>query len=197
MFGLGIALMVRGDLGLPPWDVFHQGIEQHTSLTMGQVTIVVGAAIMLLWIPLRETPGVGTVLNVVVIGSSVDLFLWCIPEIGPMWQRVAAMLIGAWLFGPGSGWYIGAGLGPGPRDGLMTGLARRGVPVAVARGGIEITVLVIGWLLGGTVGVGTIVFTATIGPNVAWFLRRWSLPAIEIRRTGGRPDGEADLPAVG
>lgn len=195
LFGLAIALMVRGELGLPPWDVFHQGVAELFDLGMGVVVIAVGAAVMLLWIPLRERPGFGTIANIVIIGSAVELFLWLIPVSTDPWIRWPEMVGGALLFGPGSGLYIGAGLGPGPRDGLMTGIARRGVPVAAARTFVELVVLGLGWLLGGTVGVGTIVFAATVGPNVAYFIERWSLPPVD----GSLEDncGETALPTVG
>lgn len=195
LFGLAIALMVRGNLGLPPWDVFHQGIAERYDLGMGVVVIGVGAAVMLFWIPLRERPGFGTIANIVVIGSAIELFLWLIPTSTELWIRVPEMILGALLFGPGSGLYIGAGLGPGPRDGLMTGLARRGMPVAIARTFVELVVLALGWLMGGTVGIGTIVFAATVGPNVAHFLRRWSLPP--LTEISEEDCGETALPTVG
>jgi uncharacterized membrane protein YczE len=176
LFGLGIALMVRADIGLAPWDVLHQGVAKHVELTIGQVTILTGAVVLLLWIPLRERPGIGTVANVVVVGLVEDLALELIDPIEALAPRIVLLFVGVYLFGPGSGFYIGAGLGPGPRDGLMTGLARRGVSVRVARTAIELAVLAIGFALGGTLGVGTVVFAATIGPNVHWHLERMRLP---------------------
>lgn len=166
LFGVGIALMVRSDLGLSPWDVLHQGVAGRTTLTIGTVSVLTSFVVLVLWIPLHERPGIGTLLNALVIGPVVDLTLWLVPPIDPLAARVALLLAGPVLVAVGSGYYIGAGLGPGPRDGLMTGLARRGLPVGPVRGGIELAVLVLGWILGGTVGVGTVVFTLGIGPLV-------------------------------
>ena len=173
--GLGIASMVAADLGLGPWDVLHQGLSRLSGIPIGTVGILVGLVVLGLWFPLHERPGLGTVLNVVVIGVVIDLTLLVLPTPGPLWLRAMMMLAGPLLFAIGSGYYIGAGLGPGPRDGVMTGLARRGVPVGVARGAIELSVLVAGWLLGGTVGAGTLVFAFGIGPLVHLFLPRLSL----------------------
>lgn len=182
LFGLGIALMVRADLGLAPWDVLHQGVSERTDIAIGNVTILTGMAVLLLWIPLRERWGVGTVLNVLVIGLVVDATLALVDAPQAMWQRVVFLVAGIFAFGPGSGFYIGAGLGPGPRDGLMTGLARRGLSVRSVRTGIELTALVVGAVLGGSVGVGTVAFAMTVGPNVHWFLDRMTMP--EARRRG-------------
>ena len=171
--GLGIAFMVAADLGLPPWVVLDQGIHEHTGIPIGTVSIIVGALVLLAWLPLRERPGLGTVLNIVIIGTTTDLALLVLDTPGSPAGRVAYMAVGAFLFGPGSGLYIGAGLGPGPRDGLMTGLAARGVgSIRLVRTGIELTALGAGWLLGGSVGLGTIVFALSIGPNVQAFLPR-------------------------
>lgn len=176
LFGVGIALMVRADLGLAPWDVLHQGLSERTDVAIGTVTILVGVAVLLLWLPIRERPGLGTVLNVLVIGLVVDATLAVVDEPGPVWLRVVFLAVGIFLFGPGSGLYIGAGLGPGPRDGLMTGLARRGRSVRVVRTGIELSALAIGAALGGSVGLGTILFAVTVGPNVHWHLERMTMP---------------------
>jgi uncharacterized membrane protein YczE len=170
--GLGIAGMVRSNLGLGPWDVLHQGLSTLTGIPIGTVGIIVGFVVLLFWIPLRERPGLGTLLNVIVIGVVIDVTLLWLPEPQTMSMRAAFVASGPLLFGIGSGYYIGAGLGAGPRDGVMTGLARRGWPVGGVRAGIEITVLVLGWLLGGTVGIGTVLFAATIGPLVHVFLPR-------------------------
>jgi uncharacterized membrane protein YczE len=182
LFGVGIALMVRADLGLAPWDVLHQGVAERTGIAIGNVTILTGAVVLLLWIPIRERPGLGTVLNVLVIGLVVDATLALVAAPTAMWQRVAFLAAGIFVFGPGSGLYIGAGLGPGPRDGLMTGLARRGRSVRVVRTGIELTALAVGALLGGRVGIGTVAFALTVGPNVHWFLARMTLPEARPRR---------------
>lgn len=175
LFGVGIAFMVRADLGLSPWDVLHQGVARRTALTIGTVSIITSGCVLLLWVPLRERLGIGTLLNAVGIGLVVDLTLWLVAPVEGLLPRVALLAAGPVLVGAGSGLYIGAGLGPGPRDGLMTGLARRGLAVGPVRGGIEVTVLLLGWVLGGTVGVGTVIFTVTIGPLVALFLRWFAI----------------------
>ncbi len=176
LFGFGIALMVRADLGLAPWDVLHQGVAERTGVAIGTVTILTGVVVLLLWLPIRERPGLGTLLNVLVIGLVVDATLAVVDAPQALWQRIAFLGLGIFAFGPGSGLYIGAGLGPGPRDGLMTGLARRGRSVRVVRTGIELTALAVGALLGGRVGIGTIAFALTVGPNVHWFLEHMRLP---------------------
>jgi uncharacterized membrane protein YczE len=162
LYGVSMAMFVRANLGLDPWDVFHQGVSERSGLRFGAVVIVVGAAALLLWLPLRQRPGIGTVSNVVVIGLAVEAGLAVIPAPGPMWGRVAMMLAAVALNGVATGSYIGAALGPGPRDGLMTGLATRfpRVSIRLVRTGIEVTVLAIGWLLGGSVGLGTVVYAA-------------------------------------
>jgi uncharacterized membrane protein YczE len=170
--GFGIALMVAGDLGLGPWDVLHQGLSNRIGLPIGTVTIAVGALVMLLWLPLRERPGLGTVLNVLLIGIVLDLTLLVLDTPESLVLRAAMMLTGPLVFGIGTALYIGAGLGPGPRDGVMTGLARRGLPIAAVRTAIELTALGGGWLLGGTAGFGTIVFAFGVGPVVHWALPR-------------------------
>jgi uncharacterized membrane protein YczE len=176
LFGWGIALMVASDLGLSPWEVFHQGISVRSGIPIGTVGILTGLAVLVLWRPLGERYGIGTVSNVILIGIVIDLTLWALPDITPTAVRWSALLGGLVLIGIASGLYIGAGLGPGPRDGLMTGLsARTGLPIAVVRTGIEIAVLVLGWLLGGTVGVGTVLFSFGIGPLVQYFLHRLGL----------------------
>jgi uncharacterized membrane protein YczE len=174
--GLGIALMVRAELGLGPWDVLHQGLSDLTGIPIGTVGILVGLLVLLAWLPLRQRLGAGTVLNVIVIGVVIDLVMLVVDTPDSTALRWAFLLVGAFLFGPGSGFYIGAGLGAGPRDGLMTGIAERGHSIRVVRTGIELAALAAGWLLGGTVGVGTIVFALTIGPNVHFFLERLAIP---------------------
>lgn len=174
--GAGVALMVNADLGLGPWDVLHQGVNRLTGIPIGTTGILVGAVIMLLWIPLRERPGIGTIANLVLIGLTVDLVLLWLPEPDDLPTRLVFLVVGTFLFGPGSGLYIGVGMGPGPRDGLMTALARRGWSVRRVRTLIELSALGVGFALGGTVGLGTIMFALTIGPNVQFFLERWSLP---------------------
>ena len=173
--GLGIALTVRADLGLGPWDVLHQGLSDRTGIPIGTVGILVGFVVLLAWVPLRERLGIGTVLNVIIIGVVIDLTLWLLPDVDGLALRLAVMCVGIFLFGPGSGFYIGARLGAGPRDGLMTGLAERGWTIRTVRTAMELTVLIIGFLLGGSVGLGTVVFALTIGPNVHYWLERLSL----------------------
>jgi uncharacterized membrane protein YczE len=176
LFGVGVAVMVVANLGLSPWEVLHQGISRNTGIPIGAVGIITGILVLVLWIPLHERIGIGTILNVILIGLVVDLAIWFMPEtIDETWLRWILMLGGTVAIAFGSGLYIGTGLGPGPRDGLMMGLQRKGINVGIARIGIEVSVLVIGWLMGGTVGVGTVVFAFGVGPLVAVFLPRLSL----------------------
>jgi uncharacterized membrane protein YczE len=179
--GLGIAFMVAADLGLAPWSVLDQGISEHTGIPIGTVSIIVGALVLAAWIPLRERPGLGTVLNVLLIGTTIDLALLVLDTPASPAGRVGYLALGVFLWGPGTGLYIGAGLGPGPRDGLMTGLAARGVgSIRLVRTGIEVTALAVGMALGGSVGLGTLAFAFTIGPNVQLFLPRLTLrPVLE------------------
>jgi uncharacterized membrane protein YczE len=164
--GTSVALMVTADLGLGPWDVLHQGISRRVGISIGIATILVGATVLMMWFPLRERPGIGTITNVLVIGTTVDVALSLLSTPSALWQRWLMLLVAVPLLSVGVGLYLGAGLGPGPRDGVMTGLARRGLPIGVARTGIEMTALTLGWLLGGTVGLGTIYIAAGIGPMV-------------------------------
>lgn len=167
VYGLATALMIRSTLGLNPWDVLHQGIDTRTSLSFGTVVIAVGVVVLLLWIPLRQRPGVGTIANVILIGLSADVGLRLIPEASELGLRALMLVTGILLLGLATGAYIGAGLGPGPRDGLMTGLAARtGWSIGAVRTGIEVGVLAVGWWLGGQVGIGTILFALAIGPII-------------------------------
>lgn len=166
-YGVGIGLMVRAGIGVPPWDVLAQGITRQTDIPFGLVVNLVGALVLLLWIPLRQKPGVGTLLNVLLIGPSAELGLWLVPQQTVPWQQAVVFAGGLVLVALASGLYLGARLGPGPRDGLMTGLhARAGWPIWVARTGIEVTVLIVGFVLGGQVGIGTLAFALLIGPMV-------------------------------
>ena len=176
--GLGLALMVLGDLGLGPWEVLHQGLSERTGVPIGTVGILVGFLVLLGWLPLRQRLGLGTVCNVVVIGLVVDATLAVASEPAGLAARSACMLGGVLFFGLGSGLYIGAGLGPGPRDGLMTGLAARGHSLRLVRTLIELGALLAGWALGGTVGVGTLVFAFGIGPLVQLVLGRLTIPTL-------------------
>jgi uncharacterized membrane protein YczE len=173
LYGASMALQIRAGLGLDPWDVFHQGVADRTRLSFGTVVIITGAVVLLAWIPLRQRPGFGTISNVFVIGIAVDATLAVLPHAGSAPVAVAMLLAGVGLNGLAGGAYIGAGLGPGPRDGLMTGLVRRtGGSVRAVRTTIEVGVLVVGAALGGTVGVGTLVYALSIGPLVHAFLPR-------------------------
>ena len=186
LFGVGVAMQVVSGLGLSPWEVLHQGISQRTGIPLGTVGIITGFIVLILWVPLRERFGIGTIVNVVLIGVVIDLSLLIAPEsVNGLVLRSALMVGGILMIGAGTGLYIGAGLGPGPRDGLMTGLARLEVNIAVARFGIEISVLVLGWLLGGTVGIGTALFAFGVGPLVAVFLPMFSVDAVkeEVKET--------------
>ncbi len=180
-FGLGLAFMVAADLGLAPWEVLHQGLSRRTGIPIGTMGIITGVFVLAAWIPLREKPGLGTVANVVVIGVVIDLTLWGFPDVTSPAGRWALLVAGLAVIGLGSGLYIGAGMGPGPRDGLMTGIARRGYRIGVVRTAIEVAVLVAGWLLGGTVGVGTVAFSFGIGPLVGFFLPRLMLEPVPAR----------------
>lgn len=187
LYGVSTALMVRSRLGLDPWDVFHQGVSRHTGLSLGTVTILTGAAVLLGWVPLRQRPGLGTVSNVVVIGLAVDATLWVLPAPEGLVARVALMVGAVVLCGFATGCYIGASFGPGPRDGLMTGLVRRtGRSVRWVRTGIELSVLAVGFVLGGQVGVGTVVYALAIGPLVHVFL-----PLLDVHRAPRRRDALA------
>lgn len=171
-YGTSMAMMVRAGLGLDPWDVFHQGLTRHTPLTIGLASAVVGVVVLLAWIPLRNRPGIGTVANVIVIAVTVDAVLAVLPAPTAMPVRIAMMVGAVVLNAISTVLYIGAGLGPGPRDGLMTGLvARTGLSVRLVRTCIEATVLAAGWLMGGTVGVGTVLYAFGIGPLVQLFLK--------------------------
>ena len=173
LYGASMAMLLRSHLGLDPWDVLHQGLARHLPLSIGVVSIVVGAVVLLLWIPLRQWPGLGTVLNVVVIGVAMDATLAVLDDPRQMAWRVLLLVGGIVANGLAGGLYIGSQLGPGPRDGLMTGIAgRTGWSLRVVRTGIEVTVLAVGWLLGGTVGLGTLAYALAIGPLVQFFLAR-------------------------
>jgi uncharacterized membrane protein YczE len=180
-YGLSMAMMVRSELGLDPWDVFHQGLAVHTGMTIGIASGVVGVAVLLAWIPLRNRPGIGTIANVIVIAVTVDLGLLLIQAPTSMPARIAMMVGAVVLNAFSTVLYVGAGLGPGPRDGLMTGLVvRTGLSVRLVRTSIEATVLAIGWLLGGTVGVGTVLYAFGIGPLVQFFVRITPKPVLAV-----------------
>ncbi|AFR08571.1 MULTISPECIES: membrane protein YczE [Nocardiopsis] len=170
LYGLSGALLIRSDLGAMPWDVLSQGLSNQTGLSIGTWSVIIGALIMLLWIPLRQKPGLGTLSNVIVIGVSVDLSLWLIPTTDFLPLQILLLISGVLVCAIATGCYIGVGLGPGPRDGLMTGLASLGLSIRLARTIIEVTVALLGFLMGGTVGLGTLVFMIAIGPLAQIFL---------------------------
>ena len=177
LYGFAIALIVRAAIGVSPWDVLTQGIVAQTGLSFGLVTNIVGGLVLLLWIPIRQKPGVGTVLNVLLVGPSAEFGLWLIPEQTDLVVRVALFAGGLALLAVATGLYIGAGYGPGPRDGLMTGIHKRwGIRIWIVRTAIEVTVLGIGWVLGGNVGIGTLLFALLIGPMVGV-----TLPLLRVR----------------
>jgi len=195
-YGAGIAFMVRATIGVSPWDVLAQGVSRVTGLEFGLVTNLIGLVVLLLWIPLRQRPGVGTVLNVLLVGTSAQVVLWLTPAPEELWIRIPLFAGGLCLLALATGAYIGAEFGPGPRDGLMTGLrARTGWPIWAIRTGIEASVTLIGWLLGGNVGVGTIAFALLIGPMVhvtmPWFSLRERLDAARAARRAPTPDAAA------
>ncbi len=175
VFGFGIALMLQSGLGVPPWDVLHQGLAERFGLTVGIWSIIVSVFVLVLWIPIREPYGIGTLLNALIIGLAIDGFALIVPIPEAMAWRIVLLVTGIVIIGFASGLYIGAKLGPGPRDGLMTGIAKYGYSVRLTRTIIEIVVLAIGWMLGGTFGVGTIAFALFIGPIVQFSFRIWPL----------------------
>jgi uncharacterized membrane protein YczE len=189
LYGASCALTVRAGLGLDPWDVFHQGVSEHSGLSIGVVSILAGAAVLLLWIPLRQRPGLGTVSNVVLVGVSMDATLAVVPTPHTLALQIPLLAAGVVLNGVATGLYISARFGPGPRDGLMTGLHRRtGRSIRLVRTLIEATVLVTGFLLGGSVGAGTVVYAVSIGPLAQFFLRFFAIPGPERGPDTG-PDG--------
>jgi uncharacterized membrane protein YczE len=195
LYAVSMAMLIRSRLGNMPWDVLHQGLARHLGWSIGTVTVVVGAVVLLCWIPLRERPGLGTVSNVLVIGVVVDAALAVIPAPDPMALRVLLAVGGTALNAVATAAYIGVRLGPGPRDGLMTGLVRRtGGSVRVVRTAIEVAVVVIGWLLGGTLGAATVIYAFVVGPLVHLLLPRFTVAqraqSMQVRaagRTASRP----------
>jgi hypothetical protein len=198
LFGVSMAMLVRAGLGLDPWNVLHQGISGRTGLSLGTVVVAVSLVVLALWIPLRQRPGWGTVANAVIVGVVVDAVLAVLPRIDHIAGQVALLAGGVLLNAVATALYIGAGFGAGPRDGLMTGLAARGHSVRVVRTVIEVSVLAGGWFLGGTVGLGTVVYAASIGPLVHQFLPRLTagrpdpVPSRSGARIGARPGLAAD-----
>jgi uncharacterized membrane protein YczE len=182
LYGVSMGLQIRSVLGLDPWDVFHDALTKRTGLSFGTITAITGAAVLLCWLPLRQRPGVGTVCNILLIAVAVDATLALLPTPRLLIVRIALLVAGVVLNGLATAAYIGARLGPGPRDGLMTGLhSRTGVSVRLIRTLIELTVLATGFLLGGTVGIGTVIYALAIGPLTQAFLPfvTWSRPAAQ------------------
>lgn len=177
LYGAGCALTVEAGLGVDPWTVFAQGLSVRTGIGIGWITNIVGFFVLLLWIPLRQKPGVGTVANILLVGTSMQLVLDVVPPVSGLFAQFAVLLAGIVLVAIASGLYIGARFGPGPRDGLMTGLnSRLGWPIWLCRALVELSVLAVGWLLGGTVGIGTVLFAVLIGPLV-----HLALPLLDTR----------------
>ncbi|MGR2752686.1 membrane protein YczE [Agromyces arachidis] len=198
LYGLGIALIVRGELGVAPWDVLTQGIAKQTGLGFGLITVITSAVVLLLWIPIRQRPGFGTLMNALLVGPFADLSLWMIPTGLDLWARILMLFGGIVVLAAATGLYIGAHFGPGPRDGLMTGLHRRtGWRIWIVRTGIEVAVLITGWVLGGNVGLGTLAFALFIGP-----LCGYAIPLFAVKRgtdataRGGAPDRDIPHPAT-
>ena len=176
LYGVSASMLLLAGLGVDPWDVFHQGLSRRFGLGVGTWAVIIGVAVLLLWIPLRQRPGFGTLSNVLIVGLVIDLMLATVPQVHGLPAQFVVMLGGVVLNGIATGAYIGASLGPGPRDGLMTGLAARGHSVRVVRTSIELSVLLTGWLLGGTVGVGTVVYALGIGPLAHVTIPRMKVP---------------------
>ncbi|ROR92212.1 YczE/YyaS/YitT family protein [Nocardioides aurantiacus] len=171
LYGVTLAMVIRATLGNSPWDVLHQGLARYLPMSIGTAVIVMSLLVLLLWIPLREKPGLGTVANSFVVGLVADRALAVLAAPDEPWLRVVLLVGGVVLNGLATALYIGSQLGPGPRDGLMTGLHRRtGLPVGVVRTGIEATVVALGWLLGGVVGLGTLLYALAVGPLVQLML---------------------------
>ncbi|MEU2555194.1 hypothetical protein ABZ589_26545 [Streptomyces sp. NPDC013313] len=193
LYGASSALLVAAGLGLEPWNVLHQGLAELTGLTIGVVSIAVGAVVLLLWIPLRQRPGLGTVSNVFVVGLAMDGTLALLPDVRALAVRVPLLVAGIVLNGAATGLYIAASFGPGPRDGLMTGLHRRtGRSIRLMRTVVEVTVVVTGFALGGTIGVGTVLYAVSIGPLAQLFLKMFDVrpaPGGSTVVAAGPPDG--------
>lgn len=170
LYGISDALVVAAGLGVEPWDALAQGLTRAVGLSIGVWTNIIGAAVLLLWIPLRQKPGIGTLCNVLLVGTAMDLTLAVLPPLHTLWLRWVVLVAGIVLNGFATGCYLGAQAGPGPRDGLMTGLAARGYPIWAVRWGIELAVLLIGFLLGATVGIGTVLYACAIGPLAQLFM---------------------------
>lgn len=196
LYGIAIAMMVRAGIGVAPWDVLTQGLNRQTGISFGLLTVIIGAVVLLLWIPIRQKPGIGTVLNVLLIGPAADVGLAVIPQQHEPLLQGLVFLAGLALLAVATGLYIGARLGPGPRDGLMTGIHHRwGWKLWIVRTGIEVTVLTVGWLLGGQVGIGTLAFALLIGPMVGVTLPLLAVPHPRIAPARPAPATESTASA--
>lgn len=195
LYGVAIAMMIQAGIGVSPWDVLSQGVSLRTGIPFGWVTVIIGAIVLLLWIPIRQKPGIGTILNVLLIGPAAEVGLAVLPLATELWSQILLFAGGLALLAIATGLYIGARFGPGPRDGLMTGIHDRwGVRFWIVRTAIEVTVLSIGWLLGGTVGVGTVAFALLIGPMVNVTLPLLRVPEVAVRSVPGLPPVPASCP---
>jgi len=195
-YGIGIALMVQAAIGVSPWDVLATGLSRTTGIEFGWMTVIIGAVVLLLWIPIRQKPGLGTVLNVLLLGTVAQVFLYLVPAPTELWLQILSFAGGLSILALATGAYIGSEYGPGPRDGLMTGLhALTKWPIWVVRTGIEVIVVAVGWLLGGNVGIGTIAFALLIGPMVhvtmPWFSLRSRIERERAERSASSPAKEA------
>jgi uncharacterized membrane protein YczE len=192
-YGIAIAMIIRAGIGVAPWDVLSQGIDVQTGWGFGLITVIIGAIVLLLWIPIRQKPGIGTVLNVLLVGPAAEVGLAFVPVQTVWWAQALVFAGGLILLAIATGMYIGAGMGPGPRDGLMTGIhAHWGWKIWIVRTSIEVTVLAIGWLLGGNVGIGTVAFALLIGPMV-----NVTLPLLRVTAERPNPSTKPEsLPAV-
>ncbi|MFB7189575.1 YitT family protein [Streptomyces sp. NPDC056230] len=201
LYGASSALLVRAGLGLEPWGVLHQGLAERTGVSIGVVSIIVGAVVLLLWIPIRQRPGLGTVSNVFAVGIAMDGTLALVPDVHGIAARIAVMVAGIGVNGVATGLYIAARFGPGPRDGLMTGLhLRTGRSIRLVRTLIEVAVVVTGFVLGGSLGAGTVLYALTIGPLAQFFLRLFAIaeePAAEAAAASGEGATDACGPDVG
>lgn len=190
LYGVAVGLIVLAGLGVDPWDVFAQGVARLSGLPFGLVTNAIGAVVLLLWWPLRQRPGLGTVANVLLVGTAAGATLAVVPAVDSLPVRIAELVFGILLLSVATGLYVGAGLGAGPRDGLMLGIHRRlGLPIWLARTLIEGSVLVVGWLLGGNIGIGTVVFAVAIGPLCSLTIPRFEMrsrSSAEPRRASAR-----------
>ncbi|TWG97367.1 putative membrane protein YczE [Nocardioides sp. J9] len=194
LYGVSLALMVLGDIGLAPWDVLHSGFIQHVPITLGQAVVLFSFVVLVLWIPLREKPGLGTISNAFVVGLSADATLAVLDAPAGLAPRIVLMVGGIVLCGLATALYIGAQLGRGPRDGLMTGLARRtGLSLRLVRTGIEVSVVVVGLVLGGTLGLGTVAYALLIGPIAQWMMPWFLIDLPPADAVGGIPEPDPEL----